>query len=181
MKQDFTFSPSSATTSAAPKNGRVLGILKIRIAPSFDSQSLIYRTGEFSYERDPYAEFLVPPAESMEAAIREAFRQTGVFSEVTEPGGILKPNIVAEIFVGALYGDFRDSTNAAAVLAMRVNFFNATNGAPGEVLLQKNYSRSIPLKTRTAAALMAGWNEALNSIVKESASDLAAKSGGEPK
>jgi hypothetical protein len=117
----------------------------------------------------------------MEPAIREGFRQTGVFSEVTEPGGILKPNIIAEIYVSALYGDFRNSTNAAAALAMRINFFSATNGVSGELLLQKNYSRSIPLKTRTAAALMAGWNEALNSIVKESASDLAAKSDGEPK
>jgi hypothetical protein len=42
------------------------------------------------------------------------------------------------------------------------------------VLLQKDYSRSIPLDQKTAAAVVACWDKALAEIMTESANDLAA-------
>ena len=48
----------------------------------FPISRLVYRTGEFSYERDPYAEFLVPPARDLLAPIRGYFRQNGAFAVV---------------------------------------------------------------------------------------------------
>jgi hypothetical protein len=51
-------------------------------------------------------------------------------------------------------------------------FLDATNGLPGKVIFQKEYSRSIPLNEPTTAGLMAGWNEALTQITTEISSDL---------
>ena len=69
-KQTFTFGAPPTASGGAVAGDRVLGIRSLRIAPPFDGRSLVYRTGEFSYVRDPYAEFLDPPEEEMMAPVR---------------------------------------------------------------------------------------------------------------
>lgn len=175
IKESFAFSlPPPAVVLTTDGNGRVLGIHRLAIAPPFDSQSLIYRTGEFSYERDPYAQFLAPPAESLLAPVRGYLRGTGAFSAVAEPGSALQPNLLAEIYISELYGDFHEPTGASAVMGLHFIFFDAPEGMPGQVWLQRDYVRHIPLKGRTAAALMAGWHQALRQILAHAAADLEA-------
>lgn len=173
--QSFAFQP--VTPRAAPHRGPWLQIRRVAVAATFDSQSFIYRTGDLSYERDPYAQFLVPPAELVQAALQESFAQDGAFQGVLAPGSDLTPDVLAEASVDDLYGDFRNRTAPAAVLAMSFIFFDASNGLAGQVLLQKNYERRIHLQARTAAALMAGWNEALKQITGQVETDWREKHG----
>jgi len=77
-----------------------------------------------------------------------------------------------EIHVSELYGDFRPAENASAVLAMRLEFFDAPNGIPGKAILQREYERKIPLKARTAAALIDGWNQGLAQILDTAVQDF---------
>ncbi len=192
-----------AATNTVASN-RVLGIRNLQIAAPFDGRSFVYRTGEFSYVRDPYAEFLEPPAEELMAPVREWLRGSGNFSAVVEASSALKPDMLVEVSVSQLFGDFRQPEHPAAILTMRFVFFDATNGVPGKAIFQQEYSRSIPLAILTirfvffdatngipgkvifqrvyarsiplgeptAAALMAGWNEALTGIVAEVSSDI---------
>jgi ABC-type uncharacterized transport system auxiliary subunit len=165
---------------ATPKVDRAVmsdaeGLLAVKppvIATPFDGKSLVYRTGEDSYEQDAYAEFLVPPSRSLARPIRAYLRKTGAFQDVIETGSALKADSRVEIHATELYGDFRKTTNAAAVLTLQVIFFD---GEPGKPKLQMDCSRRIVLKERTAAALVAGWNKALEQIFGEVATAL--KSG----
>ena len=150
----------------------MLRIRQLLVAPPFDSQSLVYRTGEFSYERDPYAQFLVAPEASIMPPIRAYFLESGAFKEVAEPGSALVPDMFAEITVCQLYGDFRNLQDPYAILAMRFLFFNASNSLPNKLILDQEFSRRIDLQQRTAAALVAGWNEALAQIMTEVTSHL---------
>ena len=171
-KQTFAFSlPTIAATNILASN-RVLGIRNLQIAAPFEGRSLVYRTGEFSYVRDPYAEFLEPPAEELITPVREWLRGSGNFSAVVEAGSALKPDTLVEVGVSQLFGDFRQPEHPAAILTMRFVFFDATNGVPGKAVFQQAYSRRIPLSAPTAAALMAGWNQALSEILVEMSSDL---------
>ncbi|MGO8767152.1 MAG: hypothetical protein ACLQSR_18705 [Limisphaerales bacterium] len=170
--QTFAFStPALPATNSIP-NGRVLEIRTLRIAPPFDGRPLIYRTGEFSYERDPYAGFLGLPAEGLAGPVSEMLRRDGGFSEVVRPGSDVRPDTLVEITIFQLYGDIRKPRSPFAVMEMQLTFMDATNGLPGNVILQRNYSRRIPLSLTTPAALMEGWNEALIGILAESASDF---------
>jgi len=171
-KQTFIFAlPSPSATSAVPGD-RVLGIRTLQVAEPFASRAFVYRTGEYSYDRDPYAEFMVSPAEGLVPPIRGWLRGAGGWHAVAEAGSALKPNTLVEIQVGQLYGDFRPSETASAVLAMRFVFFDAPNGIPGEVILQREYSRVVPLKARTPAALIEGWNRALAQILDSAMLDF---------
>jgi hypothetical protein len=166
-----------APTNAATT--RVLGIKNLQIAAPFEGRSLVYRTGDNAYVRDPYAEFLDAPAESLLATIREWLRGNADFAAVIQPGSSLMPNTLAEIEVARLYGDFRQSQRPVAVLTMRFLFFDAPQGLPGKVLMEREYARFIPLKSSTPAALMEGWNQALKEILTQAMSDFRKSEIGE--
>jgi len=182
-KQSFVFAlPPRSAPDAAP-GSRVLRVRSLQIAPPFEGRALVYRAGEFSYDRDPYAEFLAPPAEGLVIPICQRWRESGAFQAVANAGSALKPDTLVEIRVGQLYGDFRQSENAKAVLGMRFVFFDAPHGLPEKVILEREYSRSIPIKERTADSLMAGWNQALAQILDSAALDFgqAGASANSPK
>jgi cholesterol transport system auxiliary component len=173
-KQSFTFTIPEANPHATVTNAPVLTIRQITVMPPFDSPSLTYRTGDFSYERDPYAGFLVSPAESLSEPIRALLRNTGKFSAVADPESSLHGTLDLEISVTQLYGDFRDKEHPTADLEMHFVLYRVpeSRGArlvkPTPVLLlQKIYSRRVPLKSRTAADVVAGLNDALYQIVVE--------------
>jgi ABC-type uncharacterized transport system auxiliary subunit len=173
--ETFAFSAPTMTGTNSTESGHVLSIRALQIDPPFDGRSLVYRTGEFSFERNPYAEFLGPPADGLVATTTEFLRNNGCFSAVVKTGSAAKPDTLAEININQLYGDIRKPGNPTAVLAMQVIFMNATNGLPGKVIFQKNYSRRIPMKSTAPAALMEGWNQAMAEIFADVASDLRSR------
>lgn len=175
-KQTFGFGVPTISVTNVVASNRVLGIRNLQIAAPFDGRSLVYRTGEFSYVRDPYAEFLEPPAEELMTPVRECLRGNGDFSAVVEVGSALKPDTLVEISVSQLFGDFHQPEHPAAILTVRFVFYDAPNDVPGKVILEQEYSRSIPLGAPTSAALMKGWNQALAEILTEVSSDFARKS-----
>jgi hypothetical protein len=156
----------------AARSQRVVSIRSLRVAAPFEDRSLIYRMGDFSYNADPYAEFLVSPADSLRPPIRNWMRQSGLFRTVVEPGSALRPNTMAEITVLELYGDFRRPQEPAAVLSLRFVLLDSPEGIPGKLAFEQEYSRRVVLKARNAHALMAGWNEALSQILAQLGSDL---------
>jgi len=171
-KQTFAFNAPAIAATNVIAGDRVLGIRSLQIAAPFEGRSFVYRTGEFSYVRDPYAEFLESPAEELIAPLRGWLRGNGDFSAVVEAGSALKPDTLVEVSVSQLFGDFRQPERPAAILTMRFVFFDATNGVPGKVILQQEYSRNIPLSTPTAATLMDGWERALSEILAQVSSDF---------
>ncbi len=133
----------------------------------------------FSYERDPYAGFLVSPAESLKGPIRALLQNTARFSAVTDVDSSLRGTLDLEISVTQMYGDFRNKSQPTAVLEMHFVLFQPTQRfGRGEKLgsglvFQKTYAQRIPLKERTANAVVEGLNEALGHIVSRFASDTS--------
>jgi cholesterol transport system auxiliary component len=174
-KQTFAFSVPAIAATNVVVSDRVLGIRNLQIASPFEGRALVYRTGEFTFVRDPYAELLDSPAEELMTPLRGWLRGSGDFSAVVEAGSALKPDTLVEVSVSQLFGDFRQPEHPAAILTMQFVFLDALNGVPGKVILEQEYSRSIPLNAPTAAALMEGWNQALAEILAEVSSDFAQK------
>jgi len=180
-QQSFIFAPPPPSAPKVAPSGRVLGIRTLQVAAPFADRAFVYRTGDFSYERDPYAEFMVPPADELLSPVCGWMREAGVFHAVVQAGSALKPDTLVEIDVGQLYGDFRQAENATAVLSMRFEFFDAPNGVPGKAILQREYARKIPLKARTADALIDGWNQALAQILASAMLDFGRSDANTPK
>ena len=171
-KQSFLFAPSPPASHSAVTGHRVIGLRSLQVAEPFEGRSFVYRTGANSYDCDPYAEFMVHPADELVQPICNWLRESGKFSAVMEAGSALKPDTLVEIQVVQLCGDFRPSEHPAACLALHFVFFDAPNGVPGKVILEHEYSRTIPLGARTPAALIEGWNLALGQILDSALTDF---------
>jgi uncharacterized lipoprotein YmbA len=169
--QTFSFGAPALTTTNLIAGGPVLGIKKVEVAAPGEQRSLVYRTGAFAYARDPYATFLDAPEQELVVPLRAGLCSQGDFSALVETGSALKPEILVEINVSQLYGDFRQPDRPKAVLTMRFTFYAATNGIVARTLFQKEYAQSIAIDKPSAAALMAGWNQALIETVGEVLSD----------
>jgi cholesterol transport system auxiliary component len=174
LRQTFALtSPASADASAKTGTG-VLAVRSCTVSPLFANRPLVYRLGPETYEQDPYAGFLVNPSDALAISVRSYLRNSGAFEDVAEPGSLLAADRWLEVYVSELYGDFRNPKQAEAVLTIRFVFFRAKQGGPNGVLLERSFSRRIPLTKNTAAAVVAGWNQALTEIMTQVAADLAA-------
>jgi cholesterol transport system auxiliary component len=171
-EQTFTFNVPPATATNVVTHKHVLGIRSLKIAAPFDGRSFVYRTGEYSYERDPYAAFLEPPADDLMEPMRQLLRTKRSFSAVLDTGSIVRPEVLVEINITQLYGDLRKPEQPAAVMAVHFVFLDAPKGIPATLIFQKEYARSILLNRPSAASLMTGWNQALKEILAELTNDL---------
>jgi hypothetical protein len=73
--------------------------------------------------------------------------------------------------VNALYGDFRNPKQPAAVLEIEFFLYNENTANPG-IVTQKRYTKSVALNERSPEALVKGWDQALSEIVAALAADL---------
>jgi ABC-type uncharacterized transport system auxiliary subunit len=170
-KDEFAITtPASEAGPAAHTN--VLSLHRVTVAPLFEGQPFVYRTGENSYERDPYAEFFVTPNRMFEQCLRVYLRNGHAFADVLDPGSNLKSSCSMEISVSQLYGDFRQPKQPFAVLQLRFLFYSTEPDTVGRVLWEQEFSKQLPIAQRTPKALVAGWNAGLKQIMEETNMEL---------
>ena len=163
--------PSSGETGTAAHTN-ILSLQRVTVSPLFEDEALVYRTGENSYEQDPYAEFLVPPGQMLEECLLTSLRNGHAFAAVVDTGSSLKPACSMEVSVSQLYGDFRQPDKPFAVLQMRFLLYRAGSANHERLLWQREFSKNVPLAHRTPAALLAGWNTGLEQIMEETNLEL---------
>jgi hypothetical protein len=169
-RQTFAFSePSAPPSKGAATN--VVTLKRVSVSPLFQSQSFTYRVGEDAYEQDPYASFLTSPERAVAEAVRSWMRQGGVFGSLAEPGSELVPNMVVEATVNELCGDFRQPSSPAGVMEIHFVVYEAHDGFPGRVVLDKTYAHQSTLPQKTPAALMAAWETDLREITENLKAD----------
>ncbi len=174
IHQTFAFQSPPITNAPVVQNGHVVTLRAVEVSPLFEGRSLAYRTGPESYELDPYASFLVTPANALAIPLRAYLRNSGAFQNVLDQGSPLVADTVLQTHVTELYGDFRQPNQPAAVLSLRLLLLRARTTQPPELLLEKAYSRRVTLREKTAAAVVAGWDQALSEIMAAAAPDLRA-------
>jgi cholesterol transport system auxiliary component len=172
VRQDFLLQTPPLTHPAVRPIGGVLTLTSCNVSPPFAGQALVYRIGPSAFETDPYAGFLVPPDETLAIAMRDWLARSGLFTSVAEPGGSSAAGQTLHVFVDELYGDLRAPGRPQAVLSLGFVLLGAKTENGSQVLFQKEYSRHLPVPQNTAAAIVAGWNQALGEIMDEFASDL---------
>ena len=171
-RQAFAFSlPADPPTTNS--TGRITALSRVSISPLFQSRSFTYRTGENSYEQDPYAGFLIPPERSLAESIRASMRASGVFGSVLEPGSSITPTLILEISINELYGDFRNLSQPVGTMGLHVICCEVQDDLPRRVVFDKFCSHETPLARKTPSALMAAWDADLQEIINEISSNYA--------
>ena len=149
----------------------VLEVHRFTIDAAFADKALVYRRDELIYESDYYHEFLVAPAVMITERARLWLARSGLFARVLTPGSRLEPSHTLEGNITQLYGDFSDPSAAKAVLELHC-FLLANENVDETIVFGKVYGVSIPLKTRTADALVEALDRCLIQILERLEEDL---------
>jgi cholesterol transport system auxiliary component len=151
----------------------ILEVRRFSIDPSFADPSLVYRLDEFRYEFDYYNEYLVPPALMLTQQARTWLARSGVAAHLLMAGSRIQPTHTLETNVTAMYGDFRDPSAPRAVLEVRC--FLLDDREPTETIaMARVYGASHPIEEKTADAVVAALDAALERILTQLEEDLAA-------
>lgn len=150
-------------------NELTLEISRFGIDPRFADKEFVYRKGN-KFESDYYNMFFVSPAGMIEVQTTEWLRAVRPRRFRISPFSRINPDYTLECDISALYGDF-GSDRPAAVLGMRVFLAKEAKAGP-RVELGKQYRRRIPIEKATPAKLVAGWEKALQEILKDLCNDL---------
>jgi cholesterol transport system auxiliary component len=164
--------PRSADPSESTGD-RILSVANLRISPRYADRSFVYRTSDAGYESDFYNQFLTSPDTMISEELRKGLEASREFKYVLGPSDPQQPNYTLEGSVNALYGDFRNPKQPAAVLEIEFFVYNENSNNAG-IVTQKRYTKSVALSEKSPEALVKGWDQALAEIVSALAADLKA-------
>jgi ABC-type uncharacterized transport system auxiliary subunit len=92
----FGLAPQRPLRRAAPAEAAVLLIRRIRGVPGLQELGLRRARPDGGYDIAPYDEWLAPPADLAEAALRAWLQASGLFSAVVAPGSRAEHTLVLE-------------------------------------------------------------------------------------
>jgi uncharacterized lipoprotein YmbA len=175
VPQLFTIEPQQERAASPADRGRAIAVRRVRVAAPFDGRELVYRTGPYRLERDPYAMLAASPAALLAEAVRRHLGQAGFAHGAGEASQANGPDLLMDVDVRELSGDFVHPERPEGVIVIAFEVFPA--GAPSP-LFQKVYARRIAIGQRTADAVVAAWNQGLAEMLRELEGDLEAALSG---
>ncbi len=116
-----TFYMLSIESNPSPLNAPLASCLRVRpvtVHPSFAGASLIYRTGDLTYEKDYYNQFMVAPDLQFASLLNDWLRTAGV-SLCIDTLESDRKRMILEPHLEALFVDFRKSEAPAAYAGFR--------------------------------------------------------------
>jgi uncharacterized lipoprotein YmbA len=177
VPQLFTINPPPESAVPFAARGRTIAVRRVSVAAPFDGRELVYRTGPYRLERDPYAILAAPPAALLTEAIRSHLPQPDSVDWAAQVREAHGPDLQLDVDVGELSGDFTHPEQAAGVIVVTFRVSSANAASP---FFRKVYTRRVVLSKRTAEAVVTAWNEALAEVLGELERDLAVALSGRP-
>lgn len=176
-KHTFVLDVSRGGPASVARPGTVLRIRRFRVSSRYENKSFVYRTGDLSYEPDYYNQFLTSPSALITEEVREWLAASGLFEQVVDFSGEVTPTYILEGIVKDLYGDYSERGNRPrAKVVIDFILVEEVSGV-SKIVFQKSYGREVPVKGIAPAALVQGWNKALEKILAEFEKDLREKAG----
>ena len=173
--QSFTLDPPPVRAVPAPGATTIVALHPTDANATYGGVELVYRVGEHTIERDPYASFAAAPTSMLTTAIRGYLKSSDFIRDVVYPGEDVRVNLEIEPAVMELCGDFTNASQPEAVMSIFFRVLVPPSGAaPSREILLKRYTERRPIEKRTAASVVAAMNQDLEAIMAQFLADLKA-------
>ncbi len=169
-KRSFVIEVTPEGRTASVDSDVVLKVNKFRVSPLFVGRAMVYRTGELQYESDFYDEWFVSPGAMLTQQVHGWLSKTGRFRIVLGGANHIEPTHLLEGSVTEFYGDYRVASAPQAVLDLELLVIDEASAR--DVVLQRTYRRTVPLKERSPDALAGGLSEALRLVLADFERDV---------
>lgn len=169
----FLFEVSSPT-QVSTVQGSTVDVNRFSISPRSEGREFIYRTTDLEYKSDFYNQFFRPPHNIITEVVRQWLNESELFNDVLNPASQAIATYQIEGNIVELYGDFRNSASAQAVLSIQLFLLKLSeDGSDPSILLSKTYNSTQRIGQASPQNLMNGWNAALEEILNEFLKDLS--------
>jgi len=162
---------ASDSALVMPKaNAATLLVRRMQAAPRVSGRELVYRTAPSAWTADYYNLFFVSPADMLTQDLRTWLAQAGIFANVVDPGSLAPSEYTLEGNVSALHGDF--SAKPAQAVAEMQFLLLRTTGAERQVVLTRDYRKSVALASNSPQELVRALREAVTGVYADLEADL---------
>jgi hypothetical protein len=153
------------TPAETPTLPGCLRMRNVTVQSPFSGISLIYRTGDVTYEKDYYNQFLVAPHQSLNDLLTLWLRSTG--AALCMDGSDAGPKrLTLEPHLEALYADFRTPAAPKAVAKLRFVLTQYDRSCRcSSIVLDQTFETAISLPPKPTSEAVV---EAMSGAVKES-------------
>jgi cholesterol transport system auxiliary component len=167
-----TFLLRAGDVPVAPKSHPgALKVVDFRVAPPFQNRGLVYRVDDLRYESDFYNQFFIFPDAMITNIVAERLGQAKPFEVILPPSSRLDAPYRLHGLVTELYGDVRDKSRPAAVLA--IQFYLSRSGTD-QVIYDQTLKQRVSLADASPESLVRGLSTALQQILAELGRQLQA-------
>jgi hypothetical protein len=167
VKQAYLLEAQRAPEAAPPAFDGTLRVGMFGTAPAFAGEPMVYRFDEHRYDADFYNEWFVAPRDLVSQRVFEWMQNARVYaSTLPATGEGPRPAPLLSGLVTEMYGDLRDPSHPAAVLAIQFYITQQGRDANG-VLLAQQLRQVVPMTDASASALATGLSTALTNILAE--------------
>lgn len=154
-----------------PKGDTILEIRPFAMSPVFAEKEFVYRTSQFRYESDFYNQFVSDARLQIAEQTRRWLSDSKFFSSVAPPGSTLEPTHILEGGIVSLYSDFRNKSDAHAV--MEIEFFLIdVKSSSAKVLFSKLYEARASTGQAKVENIILAYNQCLEQILRDLEVDL---------
>ena len=150
--------------SQASTQDMVLLVRPFALSPGYHSKELTYRTGSSQYESDYYNQFIIDAGRQIGEQTRLWLTKSGIFAHVVPTGSTMSATHLLEGNITQLYGDFRDKTNAQAVMSITFYLLDITERNP-KMITSKTFDVSVPITEAKAESVIEAYNRGLKQIL----------------
>ncbi|MCS6932630.1 MAG: ABC-type transport auxiliary lipoprotein family protein [Acetobacteraceae bacterium] len=165
----FPLSPERPPGGAGERPRRVLLVRMMRAAPGQDRRGLRSLRPDGTEAVEFYAEWVAPPAEAAEEALRRWLAASGRFVAVVSPGTRARVDLVLETELTALIADLGASEARAGISAVLLR----EGALSADVLLQRAILGRAPLSGAQPVQMAAAMAAALAAALAELEAALA--------
>ncbi|GAB6057747.1 ABC-type transport auxiliary lipoprotein family protein [Desulfonatronum parangueonense] len=144
----------------------VLAVRTFRVASAYDARGIVTIRSGGRVESDFYDQFFLLPGEMISSQIRQWLRGSGMFTLVTDLGGLKESNWILEGVVQELYRDYRTGS-PQAVLAMQILLLRSDQFGAMDMVFQDNYRQVRDLPDDSTQSLIGAWNDALEHVLMD--------------
>ena len=170
-------SPAAPCAQDRRETAPPLLVHQLDISPEFETDALVYRTGENRFKSDFYHSFAASPARMITDIVQETLFDSGLFTPAG-PSAVSGERYQLRGKIIDLYADLREKDGFCAVVALRLILETPAGSEPGPVV-HKIYREKIPFTPLDPDRYIDSLNQGLARILTDFIRDFEAAAPGD--